>query len=459
MNKYNSIKKILIFQNYLFAIINSDFIFPSEINISNPIIYIKFEKLQYIKYYKMLNNYDIENRKSISNIAEIAIKDILLKNRNIIKYGKKALLEFENNIKNYNKNKYLSYFISSKITSNGLYMLINYKEKIVSKSVYTKILEIKKSYHQKDIQKEKIVEYFGIHKSVIPIYGTRKVYTISKINFDKSPSNTIIKYKNKDNNLIITINLLDYYNKIYKLKIKDENQYLIEAQSSKKNKNIEPIYLIPELVNIIGLDNTDNNNNKKNGIIINPDKRMEKINNIYNLFNSDNIKIPQGNYKYKLKTPKEVNEEWGINLGNFFEFKAKIIPQPKISFSNINIDANQGKFRLHNPLFKKEIKNSNSFYLFFENDKNYFINPKNIILNNINDKIILKNNTNWEDIEKELLNKDILNKKEKTAGIIFLSKNNQDKYNQLKKFFINNYPNLITQFIKIETFNNKLQNR
>ena len=459
MNKYNSIKKILIFQNYLFAIINSDFIFPSEINISNPIIYIKFEKLQYIKYYKMLNNYDIENRKSISNIAEIAIKDILLKNRNMVKYGKKALLEFENNIKNFNNNKYLSYFISSKITSNGLYMLINYKEKIVSKSVYTKILEIKKSYHQKDIQKEKIVEYFGIHKSVIPIYGTRKVYTISKINFDKSPSNTIIKYKNKDNNLIITINLLDYYNKIYKLKIKDENQYIIEAQSSKKNKNIEPIYLIPELVNIISLDNTDNNNNKKNGIIINPDKRMEKINNIYNLFNSDNIKIPQGNYKYKLKTPKEVNEEWGINLGNFFEFKAKIIPQPKISFSNINIDANQGKFRLHNPLFKKEIKNSNSFYLFFENDKNYFINPKNIILNNINDKIILKNNTNWEDIEKELLNKDILNKKEKTAGIIFLSKNNQDKYNQLKKFFINNYPNLITQFIKIETFNNKLQNR
>ena len=55
-----------------------------------------------------------------------------------------------------------------------------------------KINEIKNLYKEKAQQREKINEYFEMHKNVIPIYGLRKVYTISKINFDKSPLNTII---------------------------------------------------------------------------------------------------------------------------------------------------------------------------------------------------------------------------------------------------------------------------
>ena len=53
----------------------------------------------------------------------------------------------------------------------------------------------------------------------------------------------------------------------------------------------------------------------------------------------------------------------------------------------------------------------------------------------------------------------MLNNKQKNTGIIFLNKNNQNKYYKLKQYFINNYPNLITQFVKSETLNNKLQNR
>ena len=63
---------------------------------------------------------------------------------------------------------------------------------------------------------------------------------------------------------------------------------------------------------------------------------MQKINQIYSLFNS-NISI---NSRYKIKSPKELNEEWGINLGKFVEFNTKIIPQPKIIFSDINTNAN-----------------------------------------------------------------------------------------------------------------------
>ena len=233
-------------------------------------------------------------------------------------------------------------------------------------------------------------------------------------------------------------------------------------QNIKQNKSGEKdiIYLIPELVNIIGSDDADININKnrKKFIFSTPDKKMENINQIYSLFNSKNTAL-NNNIRYKIKSPKELNEEWGINLGNFVEFKTRIIPQPKIIFLDININANQSRFRQYNPLIKKEIKNNNSFYLYFEDDKNIIYNNKSIIFKNIKDKIVLKNSNNWEDIEKELRNKDMLNNKQKNTGIIFLNKNNQNKYYKLKQYFINNYPNLITQFVKSETLNNKLQNR
>ena len=270
------------------------------------------------------------------------------------------------------------YFISSQVTSNGLYMLINYKDKIISKTVYTKILEIKNIYKERQEQKEKIIEYFEQHKNVISTYGNRKVYKISKINFEKTPFNTTINYKNKNDNIITTLTLLDYYNKNYKLEIKDKNQYLIEVQNIKRNKNEENnekniIYLIPELVRIVGSDENDIiNNNADNKIkyknSMNPDKRMEKIKEIYSLFNS-NLSKDYIDSKYNIKSPKEVNKEWGINLGKFVEFNAKIIKQPKIIFSDINLESNNGRFRLHNPIIKKEITNKNSFYLCFENDK------------------------------------------------------------------------------------------
>ena len=193
LNNNNFIKKILFYQNYIFAIINSNFDFPSTININstnekNTPISINFENIKKFQY-KNFISYDNNNPRNIGNIAEIIIKEILLKNQNVVKFGKKSLLEFDIN---FTKNKFWSFYISSQITCNGLYMLINYKEKIISKSVYMKINEIKNLYKEKAQQREKINEYFEMHKNVIPIYGLRKVYTISKINFDKSPLNTII---------------------------------------------------------------------------------------------------------------------------------------------------------------------------------------------------------------------------------------------------------------------------
>ena len=44
-----------------------------------------------------------------------------------------------------------------------------------------------------------------------------------------------------------------------------------------------------------------------------------------------------------------------INLGKFIEYKARLINQPKLVFSNFTIETNQGRFRTYDPLIKKYI--------------------------------------------------------------------------------------------------------
>ena len=153
-----------------------------------------------------------------------------------------------------------------------------------------------------------------------------------------------------------------------------------------------------------------------------------QIKEIYNFFNSEKTKIIKNRYReIKFKSPKEINEEWGINLGDFLQLNAKVINQPKLMFSDNSINANQGKYRGGNPLIKKEVTDKNSFCLYFEKDR---INPE--IFNKFKnyDKISLNNSLNWEDIEKELRSKEI--SKEKKLGIICLSGITENKYPKLK---------------------------
>jgi len=430
-NQFNNIKKIIFYRNYIFIISKGqiNFIINIKISYNDNEILINFENIKNFQYQNTINI-----GSSISNIIEIIIKDVLLKNENMIKLDQKSLVEYK------------------------LYMLINSKDKFIGKSVYQKICEIQKQFQVKSEQKEKIDEYFQNHKNIIANYGSHKVYRIIKINFDKTPDNTTINFKN-ENGTTSTINIKDYYYRFYKISIKDKSQYLIEAEikikkvsnnkAYEEEKKKEILYLIPELVRIIGYCEDDESIQKKN--FINPNQKMNKIKEIYNFFNSEKAKTYKNKYKeIKFKSPKEINEEWGIKLGEFLQLDARIIHQPKLIFSDNNINANQGRYRGGNPLIKKEVTDKNCFCLYFEKDR---INQA--LFNKFKNyhKITLKNSSNWEDIEKELRSKEI--SKEKLLGIICLSNITENKYPKLKQFFIYNYPNIVTQFIKIDNNNFK----
>ena len=444
--KFKNIKKIIFHQKYILAVINGQNNFPNNINI----IHEKNEylvKFDDIKEYKYNNIYKAGN--FVSNILEIIFRNILLKNETMVKLDQNYMMDF---IKKNEKNTYKGFYVSTQITSNGLYMMINSKDKIIGKSVYTKITDIQKKYNEKSEQKEKISEYFQNHRNIIAIYGEHKVFKIAKINFDKTPNNT-------------TINLKDYYNKYYKIEIKDKNQYLIEVEQKVKkpknnniknnNKNkkdedqIQILYLIPELFRILGPDDYEKTFTSKPNFIT-PNQKIYRIKDIYHYMNSNKNKLYKTkNKKIKLKSPKELNEEWGINLGKFIEFKARIIDQPKLFFSNFSIETNQGRFRTYDSITKMDVTKQNCFYLYFENAKE---NKDIFNLNQLKDfdTISLKNNLNWDSIEKELRSKEIKDKKE--IGIVLLTENTKNKYPKLKKYFINNYPKLVTQFVKIENF-------
>ena len=258
-------------------------------------------------------------------------------NPKIIKFQDRTLFEINaDNITNTtNKQYFYSGFITSvNITESGLYMLVNNVNKLITgKTVLRKMIEIRsklreQKYNEKDICDE-IRDYFKKHKTVLTIYSMHS-YRIQDINFEQNPCNTDITYKDKDG-LKTTIHLINYYKTQYNINIKDKNQPLIIAEnnfqknqtSNDKNYNI---YLVPELVYLTGIEEENKNERHRNTVpnrIKDPNEKMKKIKGIFNLLNSENskeIKNKKGDI-IKLKSPKELSEEWGINLGSNLTFQ------------------------------------------------------------------------------------------------------------------------------------------
>jgi hypothetical protein len=149
--------------------------------------------------------------------------------------------------------------------------------------------------------REEIINFFDTHKTVLTTYGSMKTYKINKIDFDKNPTNTNISFKDAEGEEV-TINLVNYYFRQYKIIIKDLNQGLLVADGKKQknNSNIENkyiIYLVPELVYITGLEEVLSSHKRIRGINIlsktkmNPSNKISTINEIKKLFTNDQHKM------------------------------------------------------------------------------------------------------------------------------------------------------------------------
>ena len=444
---------------------------------------IKLTKLKNISF-KNVTDFN-GNNLQIKSIFENLFRSLIMHNPKVITFHDRTIFEIDSNniIKVDNNNKeniYQGYITSLHITESGLYMLINNKSKLISgKTALQKMNEMRNKLKGKMSTGEmydKIKEYFIRHKTVLTTYGSLKAYKIRDIDFDKNPQNTNIRIKEKDG-VKKTVSIVYYYKNQYNIDIKYRSQPLLIAENNnpknKKNNNSETedlhiIYLIPELVYITGAEDDESINNRRNTArnIINktkmdPSKKMSIINNgVKHLLDSENHKTikKRNGEEIEMKSPKELKDEWGINLGSNLIFPGRIISQPMLHFNGKDISPTNGLFRAENPKKTKIITNDNIFYVYDKNDKN---SNHRKLFSNIMEKFRFKkfqfskdfhpNNvkgyglddtSNWNSIINTLRKIDLDNSKnEKCFAIIFCSYNLQKEkiYENLKTFFIQQY--------------------
>ena len=453
---------------------------------------ITLTKIKEVKL-EEVNDFSGQNQK-IKLYIETLIRNIVMKNKNVIYFKDRTLFEINiNNITRVTHDSdesiYRGYMTSANITENGLFLLINNINKVISgKTVLQKIREIETKYQHlpvKEIQNQ-IKSYFENHRTVITTYGVPRAYKINNIDFDLDPKTlSIMIDDNEQRKKKITVTLYDYYKKKYNMEIKLK-QPLIEAKRKKKKKNEDgkkidneehvesKIYLIPEFLFITGSEDDSNNFNKKrrernlkDKTKMNPDKKMKLIKGFLNLYNSTNKKIiKKENQNYQLKSPKELAEEWGIKIVNNLSFQGKIISPPKLNFldkndKTVETKINNGLFTPGIPFRKINITENNLFVIYDNNDPNIkYINIRDVFFK-LCEKFVQKGiekfdntkvpgyrlyNTNkWETIEEELRKLPLYDKKE-LFGIIFCSNNLENNYGKLKEYFLKNC-NIPTQHI------------
>ena len=459
---------------------------------------IKLIKVKEISF-KNINDFNGSNLQ-IKSFLENMFRNIIMRNPKVTTFHDRTIFEIDPNniinIDNQNReNIYQGYISSCHITESGLYMLINNKSKLISgKTALEKMREIKGRLSEKNLSNREIYdaikEFFNSHKTVLTTYGSLRSYKVKDVNFDKNPENTNIKFKDI-NGERKSIPLINYYKNQYNISIKKPKQPLLIADhnnlknkkllASENNNNLQSedeyvIYLVPELVYVTGSDDNDNENNRRNknrNIIsktkMDPSKKMSIINNgLKKLINSENHKTLNKNGQIiNLKSPKELKEEWGINLGNNLTFPGRIISQPKLCFSEKNISPKNGTFRADNPIETPKITNDNIFFVYDKNEKSNHRKLFADIMGKCRFKKFrfsedfnpnkvsgygLDNTRNWESISDTLRRIDLKNNK-KSFGIIFCSWQLDKYYEKLKNFFLQQY-NIPTQHIITKNIEN-----
>lgn len=483
-------KKVIFHGNNLYACITQD----EESDLSYIEKNVKAQdqdysvKLKLASEINFMNLFSAENmNQELKHIIEKLIRFIIMRNPNVIKFKDgtmvnvtKQTIQSVSEAQNDNNMEqiYRGYMTSVQITESGFFVRINDVNKIISgKSALRKIIEIRNA--NSDISTtelyEKINQYFSEHRTVLAKYGNLRTYRVANVNFDKSPKNTIINIKEKDGKET-SLDLVNYYKNQYNIKIKDENQPLIEVEKINKNgksgnidlKEKEVIYLIPELVYLTGLEegtqSADNTTRKKitSKTKMRPADKINAIKGIYSLLNSSVNKIytnKQGK-EVVLKSAKETMDIFGINIGDNLKIKARIMPQPHIMFRGDKfVVPNNGIFRADNPTSVKTFTNENLFYVYDRKEKDDAVHLFNSLMMKCKGKkynfsndfrpdrvrgYCIQRSNNWNEIASELKHL-IPERGSHQYGFVFLSFSMEKQYPMLKNYFYKKL-GLITQF-------------
>ena len=434
-------------------------------NVENTDYKITFKKVGALNFSDINTKEGIEQKKK--NFIEKLIKDILLSSKDRLRFGSDRMImsiDERNILKGEDKSKiYKGYLTSAKITESGLFLLVLNMNKYVSgKTMYEKILQIREEYkYSQEEIKQKIEEYIEEHKTVLTTYGSLRAYRIEGIDFEKTPINTSFNIKTQDG--MKTISIYNYYLQQYKQNIKHKDQPLLIAErrvkdkkllKSENDKNIEDvIYLVPELVLITGIENEAGSKSRRQDIIsktkTNPNQRMNEINKIHDLMNSNIPKQYKRNGELiSTRSSKQLSDEWGINLGDNLTLEGRILNQPTLIFDRSKVIPKNGIFRTESAYDPVTITKDNFMYIYNRRDKADFrslignlfskAHTKKIKIEVRPDEVYsygFNKAFNWEEIKYELKKINFGSRVE--IVVVFLDNNLERYYNKLKDYLTN----------------------
>ena len=257
---------------------------------------------------KTIKQQDVLRDELTKQFIELLIKDILHANpklefyKDLFVYKEKKTIESGNVSVNF----YPGFTTSFMETDNGNFLNVTLKNKIIQSDSILDVLKDKKydiKQNQKDIREDLQDKSFKVS------YGNENKYKIDDILFDRDPKTQTINYNGK------SINLIEYYNKKYKIKIKDEKQPLIVVHSKSKNGEPQNNYFVPELCFLENLEDSA----KKDGNFmkllaqytkLDPSERVKKTNEFITLL-EDSSKDPK--HPEKLSA-KEKSNIYGIKV-------------------------------------------------------------------------------------------------------------------------------------------------
>lgn len=257
---------------------------------------------------KIIKTQDILRDPLTKQIIDLLIKDILHANpklefyKDLFVYKQKKNIETENVSINF----YPGFTISFMETDNGNFLNVTLKNKIIqSNSIldWLKDRRFEKKENQKDILEDLIGKSFKVS------YGNENRYKIDDISFENNPSKISINYNGQ------TINLIEYYNKKYKIKIKEQKQPIIIVKRWDKNGEAKNNYFIPELC---FLENLEEDSKKDGNFMrqlakytkLEPSERVKKTNEFIQLLEDPS---KDQNHPEKLSA-KEKSDLYGIKV-------------------------------------------------------------------------------------------------------------------------------------------------
>jgi hypothetical protein len=299
---------------------------------------------------------------------------------------------------------------------------------------------------------------------------------ISYIDYDRNPINTTRNYKQ------VTYNYKDYYEKIWKMEVKDKEQPLIAVDIKDPKFKQKKKYYVPELCYLLGINDEDSKDyqfmekiNEKTKLA--PDKKIRQIEKCIDLFeDTTEIKSKHNDkegenlntiYYDENYTSKKKLEHYGIEIS---KPKEPIIPyyisQP--TFSNeendyLSVKDVNGVI----PVGRESISTDNWICLYtFQAEKISFNLLKGFLKCCKGYRIRFKDNdSNWIPMKSPYI-KDWISTVEKELShrknckfVLFLINNKTDKlYAPLKKHSLCT-KGYVSQVIKLESISRAMKNR